>query len=120
MPHADMDEIVTLLSIFANHSIAVPLCTTFPDHELRYIIDQSQSLMLLSSEKFQDKAQNVVKEGLESKPLVGVEKIKEGNKSSEHITLEAPVSEDGGMMLYTSGTTSRPVRVYLDWHSICG
>jgi malonyl-CoA/methylmalonyl-CoA synthetase len=101
---------VTLLSIFANHSIAVPLCTTFPDHELRYIVDQSQSLMLLSSEKFKDKAQNVVKEGLESKPLVAVEKIKEGKKSSEHITLEQPKSEDGGMMLYTSGTTSRPVR----------
>jgi len=107
------DYVVTLLSIFANHSIAVPLCTTFPDHELRYIIDQSQSLMLLSSEKFQDKAQNVVKEGLESKPLVGVEKIKEGNKNSEHITLEKPASKDGGMMLYTSGTTSRPKGVLL-------
>jgi acyl-coenzyme A synthetase/AMP-(fatty) acid ligase len=65
--------------------------------------------MLLSSEKFKDKAQNVVKEELESKPLVAVEKIKEGKKSSEHITLEQPKSEEGGMMLYTSGTTSRPV-----------
>jgi acyl-coenzyme A synthetase/AMP-(fatty) acid ligase len=65
--------------------------------------------MLLSSEKFKDKAQNVVKEELESKPLLAVEKIKEGKKSSEHITLEQPTSEDGGMMLYTSGTTSRPV-----------
>jgi malonyl-CoA/methylmalonyl-CoA synthetase len=65
--------------------------------------------MLLSSEKFKDKASEVVKEGLESKPLVAVEKITEGKKSSEHITLEDPKSEDGGMMLYTSGTTSRPV-----------
>lgn len=65
--------------------------------------------MLLSSEKFKDKAQNIVKESLENKPLVAVEKIKEGGKSSEHITLEQPKSEDGGMMLYTSGTTSRPV-----------
>ncbi|KIW07023.1 uncharacterized protein PV09_01917 [Verruconis gallopava] len=108
------DYVVTLLSIFANHSIAVPLCTTHPDQELRYIIDQSQSLMLLSSEKFKEKAQNVVKEGLqESSPLVSVEKIKEGKKSSEQITLETPKSEDGGMMLYTSGTTSRPKGVLL-------
>ena len=101
---------MTLLSIFANHSVAVPLCTTFPDHELRYIIDQSQALMLLSSEKFKLKAQNVVKEGLSSKPLIAVEKIKEGKKSSENIKLETSKEEDGGMMLYTSGTTSRPVR----------
>lgn len=105
--------VVTLLSIFANHAIAVPLCTTFPDHELRYIIDQSESLMLLSSEKFQNKAQAVVKEDLVTQPLIAVEKIKEGKKSSEHITLEPPVSEDGGMMLYTSGTTSRPASLNL-------
>jgi acyl-coenzyme A synthetase/AMP-(fatty) acid ligase len=65
--------------------------------------------MLLSSDKFKDKAKDVVKEGLENKPLLAVEKIKEGKKSSEHITLESLESEEGGMMLYTSGTTSRPV-----------
>ncbi|KAF2427503.1 acetyl-CoA synthetase-like protein [Tothia fuscella] len=107
------DYIVTLLSIFANHSIAVPLCTTFPNHELRYIIDQSEALMLLSSEKFQEKAAEVIKEGTENKPVVAVEKIKEGKKSSEHITLQEPKSKEGGMMLYTSGTTSRPKGVVL-------
>lgn len=86
----------------------MPLCTTFPDQELRYIVDQSQALVLLSSEKFKDKAQDIVTEKLESHPIIAVEKIKEGKKSSEHITLEVPKSEDGGMMLYTSGTTSRP------------
>jgi len=101
---------VTLLSIFANNSIAVPLCTTFPNHELRYIIDQSQALMLLSSEKFREKALDVTKEDLQNKPIVAVEKITEGKKSSENITLEEVKSDDeGGMMLYTSGTTSRPV-----------
>jgi malonyl-CoA/methylmalonyl-CoA synthetase len=65
--------------------------------------------MLLSSEKFKEKAGDVIKEGVENKPIVAVEKIKEGKKSSEHITLEDPKSDEGGMMLYTSGTTSRPV-----------
>ena len=49
------------MSILAAHAIAVPLSPTFPAHELRYIIDQSESLMLLSSEKFQDKADDVLK-----------------------------------------------------------
>lgn len=65
--------------------------------------------MLLSSEKFREKSLEVTKEGLEHQPIVAVEKITEGKKSSEIISLEELKSDDGGMMLYTSGTTSRPV-----------
>src|ERR1700760_75784 len=100
---------VTLLSIFANDAIAVPLCTTHPNHELRYIIDQSESLMLLASARFQDKAEDVIKEGTQNKPMISVEKIIEGSKSAERIELENATTSNGGLMLYTSGTTSRPV-----------
>lgn len=65
--------------------------------------------MLLSSEKFREKSLDVTKEGLEHQPIVAVEKITEGKKSSENITLEYVKSDQSGMMLYTSGTTSRPV-----------
>lgn len=104
---------VTLLSIFANNSIAVPLCTTFPNHELRYIIDQSEALMLLSSQKFKDKAQDVIEEGTTNKPIIAIEKTTEGNKSAERIELGDPGPDSGGLMLYTSGTTSRPKGVLL-------
>jgi len=100
---------VTLLSIFANHAIAVPLCTTHPNHELRYVVDNSEAMVLLASDKFREKALDVVREEVVRKPIVTVEKIEEGKKSGESITLEDPRSDDGGMMLYTSGTTSRPV-----------
>ena len=67
--------------------------------------------MLLSTAKFQDKADEVTKDGLEHRPIVGrVEKIMEGSASSEAVTLEGRDSSNGGMMLYTSGTTNRPVR----------
>ena len=100
---------MSLLSILANNAIAVPLCTTFPNHELRYIIDQSEALMLLSSEKFKDKARDVIEEGTVNKPIVAVEKIMEGSKSAERIILEDSGPDSGGVMLYTSGTTNRPV-----------
>lgn len=104
---------MTLLSILAAHAIAVPLSPTFPAHELRYILDQSEALMLLSSEKFQDKADEVLKEGLESKPInYKQEKIMLG-KTDDYVTLESPTSTKGGMMLYTSGTTNRPKGVLL-------
>jgi malonyl-CoA/methylmalonyl-CoA synthetase len=104
---------VTLLSILASHAIAVPLSPTFPAHELRYIIDQSESLMLLSSEMFQAKADEVLKEGMETAPInYKQEKIMMG-KTDDYVTLEEPTSDKGGMMLYTSGTTNRPKGVLL-------
>ncbi|KAF2260440.1 acetyl-CoA synthetase-like protein [Lojkania enalia] len=107
------DYVVTLLSILAAHAIAVPLSPAFPAHELRYILDQSGSLMLLSSEKFQDKADEVLKEGMETSPInYKQEKIMLGN-TDDHVTLVDSASEQGGMMLYTSGTTNRPKGVLL-------
>ncbi|KAL6703690.1 hypothetical protein ACN47E_009384 [Coniothyrium glycines] len=107
------DYVVTLLAILAAHAVAVPLSPTFPAHELRYIIDQSESLMLLSSEKFQGYADDVLKEGMHTKPInYKQEKIMLG-KTDDYVTLEDPTSDEGGMMLYTSGTTNRPKGVLL-------
>jgi malonyl-CoA/methylmalonyl-CoA synthetase len=65
--------------------------------------------MLLSSTKFNDKAAEVLKTGLEGKPKhVQVEK-KVGGVAFCKINLEGPPDGEGGMMLYTSGTTNRPV-----------
>lgn len=66
--------------------------------------------MLLSSAKFQSKADEVLKEGLDQKPISSkVEKKLEGSQSRESVQLEAQRNTQSGMMLYTSGTTSRPV-----------
>ena len=103
---------MTLLSILGSNSIAVPLSSGFPASELRYILDNSEALMLLSSAKFKDKAQEVVKEGLEKKPILDMVEKRQGGDggSSEHVRLEGIQENQAGMMLYTSGTTSRPVR----------
>lgn len=72
--------------------------------------------MLLSSKKFGDKAEEVLKKGLEGRPKhVKLEK-KLGGASNVKVTLEGPEDGEGGMMLYTSGTTNRPVRYALIPH----
>ena len=66
--------------------------------------------MLVSSLKFQSKAEEVVREGLD-KPLKLeiVQKHLAGSESVEQVQLDNSKDDAGGMMLYTSGTTSRPV-----------
>ncbi|KAL8676839.1 MAG: hypothetical protein Q9186_006689 [Xanthomendoza sp. 1 TL-2023] len=77
-------------------------------------IDNSQALMLLSSDKFQSKADEVLKEGLKQKPIsTTIKKKLEGSQSAENVRLKKIQEDLSGMMLYTSGTTSRPKGVVL-------
>lgn len=97
-----------MLSILGTHSIALPLSPAFPAHELKYIMDHSQSSMLLSSKKFEKKASEVVKQGLERSPKHVILEKKMGNTTPGRVTLEGRPEREGGIMLYTSGTTNRP------------
>lgn len=58
-----------------------------------------------------------MKEGLEMQLLFQVmDKLRSENHSSEQVRLEHTTDIAGGMMLYTSGTTNRPVsHARLNW-----
>lgn len=67
-------------------------------------------MVLLASEKMQSKAEDVLKEDIDKQPIYSqVDKILSGSKDVETLNFQIPESDDGGMMLYTSGTTNRPV-----------
>ena len=96
----------------ASDAIAVPLSPNFPANELRYILENSGALMFLSSTKFKKKLDDVVEGGLEKKPIIGAVEKLPGNDQctpAEKISLDEIQDPQGGMMLYTSGTTNRPV-----------
>ncbi|PKY00510.1 putative AMP-binding enzyme [Aspergillus campestris IBT 28561] len=109
------DYVVTLLAILANDAIALPLSPAFPVGELKYIMDNSQAKVLLTSEKFESKARGVVEAGLDRPPVVEVMgKFLEGGPAPGDVQLEDLVGgSNGGMMLYTSGTTNRPKGVLI-------
>lgn len=67
--------------------------------------------MLLSTEKFADKARELVQAGLDREPTLDImRKIKVGGTAPGKLEFEdLRQASLGGMMLYTSGTTSRPV-----------
>ena len=101
---------MTLLACLAAKSIAVPLSPAFPAPELQYILNHSEALLLLSSAKFTNKAQEVLKTELDSKPtLLELTKF-QGGGQHEQVTIDSKSGPgEAGMMLYTSGTTNRPV-----------
>ena len=101
---------MTFLTILSSDAIAVPLSPGFPAQELRYILNNSEALMLLSSTKFKTKAEEVFREGLERQPMLHfVEKRLANNGTGEKFEFQESKTRDSGLMLYTSGTTNRPV-----------
>jgi acyl-CoA synthetase (AMP-forming)/AMP-acid ligase II len=105
---------VTFLSILSHDAIAVPLAPTHPILELRYILENSEALLFLSTEKYREKAKEVVKEGSSYTARLHIlSKIAEGAVSSESVTFDSTAFDHAGLMLYTSGTTNRPKGVVL-------
>ncbi|KAJ5778722.1 hypothetical protein N7520_001968 [Penicillium odoratum] len=107
------DYVVTLLAIFASDAIALPLSPSFPVGELQYILDNSQAKVLLATEKYADKAAQVLTAGLELDPLFDVRRKIEVGTSAESVQLDSREQTSSGMMLYTSGTTNRPKGVLI-------
>lgn len=101
---------MTLLSILASDAIALPLSPSFPPSELKYILDNSEALALLATEKYKNKAQQILDTGLAKEPFFAIhEKVNAGVNLTEPVDLHDIHDAKGGMMLYTSGTTNRPV-----------
>ena len=101
---------MTLLSILASDAIALPLSPSFPVGELNYILDNSQTGIFLATEKYAAKAQQVLDNASENVPVLeNIGKITAGGKNVEGVDFHALGNPRGGMMLYTSGTTNRPV-----------
>lgn len=94
----------------AARSIAVPLSPAFPAPELQYILNQSEASLLVSSAKFAAKAKEVLTTDLNAKPAHLELQKHVGGGSHEKVELGDSNPGEAGMMLYTSGTTNRPVR----------
>ena len=99
------------MAILASDAIALPLSPAFPLTELNYILDNSGAAMLVATEKYTGKAQQVLENATENCPVLETtEKLRVGGDTAGNVEFQSITELDGGMMLYTSGTTNRPVR----------
>ncbi|OKO92308.1 Acyl-CoA synthetase family member 3, mitochondrial [Penicillium subrubescens] len=118
MAENSYDYVVMLLAIFGCDAIALPLSPSFPTGELQYILDNSEAKVLLATEKYANKAQDILQAGLQHDPLFDIrQKLVVGGSGNESVSLKDSKSSlelpAGGMMLYTSGTTARPKGVFI-------
>lgn len=106
---------VTLLSILANQSIAVPLAATFPAAELRYLLSECQASVFLfkpqndSHDVLKALKEELVTMEIGAVPIRGFSEKSEANPIVKELQWEDMTEAEGGIMLFTSGTTSRPV-----------
>lgn len=113
---------MTLLAVLAARAIALPLSPGFPASELRYILNQSEANLLVSSAKFASKADEVLAAGLDSTPAYLRLEKHLGGSAHERVVLGEEDAGQAAMMLYTSGTTNRPVSLLLALaiRAVCG
>ena len=97
----------------AARAIAVPLSPPFPAPELQYILDQSGASLLVSSPKYAAKAKEVLATDLKQRPSHLEFPKHLGGGPKEAIEFEDIDPAGAGLMLYTSGTTNRPVSLNL-------
>jgi malonyl-CoA/methylmalonyl-CoA synthetase len=96
----EFDFVATLFAIWKLGAIAVPLCTIHPVDEWQYVIDDSQTKRVVYGEEFLGQ---VVQ--LNGPQLVSILDIEPITINPQHPNL---VAQDPSLILYTSGTTSRP------------
>ena len=91
-----------LLGIWRAGGIAVPLCVSHPDPELEYVIEDSEAEFVIAGEEFGDRLKKI------SAGLGADFFLSKGMLESEAAPLPDLNESRRAMIIYTSGTTSRP------------
>ena len=96
------DYTAALLGIWCAGGIAVPLCVQHPAREIEYVLDDTQADRLLASAEYATRLQ-----ALHSAERCRFRTIDEALASEPRALPDVPIDRNA-MVLYTSGTTSRP------------
>jgi malonyl-CoA/methylmalonyl-CoA synthetase len=91
-----------MLGVWLAGGIAVPLCVSHPDPELDYVLRDSGAGFVIASPEFEERLRRLARER-----NAGFITVADA-LSSRHRDLPRPGGERRAMIIYTSGTTSRP------------
>ena len=100
-----IDYVKTLWAIWIAGGVAVPLCITHPLPSLEYVLDDTQSSILVISQEFKE----VLAPYLQTSNIsvIVIEEI--NNQQIAYPILLPPIEKQrNALILYTSGTTNKP------------
>ena len=112
MAQPGFDYVATLWGIWKSGAIAVPLCLSHPPKSLAYVLEDSSSILAVADKTYQSTVEPLAKEhGLE---FCTVDQLKASPiKQLPQLNLNDPA-----LILYTSGTTSKPKGVVISHKNI--
>lgn len=94
--------VATQWGIWRAGGIAVPIGTSLPDPEIRYVLEDSEPAVAIADERFADRVERLSAEY--DVKFLRVDQLMDGHA----VRLPALGGNRASMMLYTSGTTGRP------------
>ena len=112
---------VLMLGIVYSGRVLVPLNAVSGDAALEYVIEHSDTNMILLNEEFRAQFRKVIDKLPDSIALIStdVDQGPEWTANSPVSDISSPVgSEDDAILMYTSGTTGRPKGVLLTQSSV--
>ncbi|XP_021264146.1 acyl-CoA synthetase family member 3, mitochondrial [Numida meleagris] len=107
----DASYVVAQWASWMSGGIAVPLYRKHPVQQLEYVIEDSQSALVIAAEEYVGKiSPSAEKLGVPVLPLGSHSSGSAGHTAVEDVPLASSASwkDRGAMIIYTSGTTGRP------------
>ena len=96
------EYVAVMLGVWRAGGIAVPLCVSHPDPELDYVLHDSVAEVVIASPEFEDRLRNLARRR-KARFLGSEEALPSRNRRLPQVS-----EKRRAMIIYTSGTTSRP------------
>lgn len=112
--HPSFEYVAVQWGIWRAGGIAVPLCTLHPAGELAYVIENADASLVLAGDDFVERLEPVC--AGQGRKLASIQSVMDGDATA---ALPNVAADRGAILVYTSGTTSKP-KGALSTHAILG
>ena len=106
---------LAVLSVGASY---VPIDENHPVNRMKYMVENSQSKAIITTNHFQNRVDELIEELDSSPTVINVSSLTEDVGKLNSLTYHNPADNDVACILFTSGTTGNPKAVQVGRHSI--